>query len=463
MVTSPHYNISSKASSQAFHSHQYKELTFNTMRAQFNNEHLNAIPGPDDITQKELENGIRLLTRSNFNSPSVSISGYLTSGALFDSDDQLGLADFTASALMRGNANREFMTIYDALESVGASLGFNGATHTTGFGGQSLAEDLPLLLEILSETLQSPTFPGQQVMRLRAQLLTNLAVRAQDTRGMASLAFDQIVYKGHPYSRPEDGFPETIQNISREDLISFHKYHYGPRGMVIAIVGAVDPQAVIDQVEKHFGQWQNPLQKDPPDLPSLPPLRKELIQKVEIPGKSQADIVMGVAGPTRKSPDYLAAMLGNNILGQFGMMGRIGEVVREQAGLAYYAYSSVGGGLGPGPWSVLAGVNPENVIRAIDLIKAEIQRFSTKPVSPEELSDSKSNFIGRLPLTLESNAGVAGAMLNIVRYDLGMDYYQRFSDMVNAVTIDDVLETAAKYFSEDSLAIGIAGTGINSI
>jgi zinc protease len=112
---------------------------------------------------------------------------------------------------------------------------------------------------------------------------------------------------------------------------------------------------------------------------------------------------------------------------------------------------------------VLAGVNQENVTRAIDLIKKEIQRFSTKPVSPEELSDSKSNFIGRLPLTLESNAGVAGALLNIVRYDLGMDYYQRFSDLVNAVTIDDVLETAAKYYSKDSLAIGIAGTGINSI
>ena len=463
MITSPNSNISSKALSQSFHSHHYKELTLNTMQAQSNNEHLNAIPGPDDITQKELENGIRLVTRSNFNSPSVSIRGYLTSGSLLDPDDQLGLADFTASALMRGNANRDFMTIYDALESVGASLGFNGATHTTGFGGQSLAEDLPLLLEILSETLQSPTFPGQQVMRLRAQLLTNLAVRAQDTRGMASLVFDQIVYKDHPYSRPEDGFPETIQNISREDLISFHKNHYGPRGMVIAIVGAVDPQAAIDQVEKHFGQWQNPLQKDPPNLPSIPPLREETIQKVEIPGKSQTDIIMGVAGPTRKSPDYLAAMLGNNILGQFGMMGRIGDVVREQAGLAYYAYSSVSGGLGPGPWSVLAGVNPENVFRAIDLIKAEIQRFSTKPVSLEELSDSKSNFIGRLPLTLESNAGVAGAILNIVRYDLGMDYYQRFSDLVNEVTIDDVLETAAKYFSKDSLAIGIAGTGINLI
>jgi len=172
---------------------------------------------------------------------------------------------------------------------------------------------------------------------------------------------------------------------------------------------------------------------------------------------------MGVAGPHRKSPDYLAAMLGNSILGQFGMMGRIGDVVREKAGLAYYAYSSVSGGLGPGPWSVMAGVNPENITQAVDLCREEIHRFSTEPVSQEELNDSKSNFIGRLPLSLESNSGVAGALINIARYDLGLDYYQRFSDLVNAVTIEDILRTAEKYFFKTPLAIGIAGTGVNTV
>ena len=426
-------------------------------------EHLSSIPGPDDITCKALDNGIKIYTRTNFNSPSVSLSGYLPTGALFDPDDQLGLADFTASALLRGTTNRDFMTIYGALESVGASLGYNSGTHTTGFGGKSLAEDLPLLLETLSETLQYPTFPGQQVLRLRAQLLTNLAVRVQDTREMASLAFDQMVFKDHPYSRPEDGYPETIQNIAREDLISFHENHYGPRGMVIAIVGAIDPQLAIGQVENHLGKWYNPRQIEPPGLPPITPIQEETIQTVDIPGKSQADIIMGVAGPHRKSPDYLAAMLGNSILGQFGMMGRIGDVVREKAGLAYYAYSSVSGGLGPGPWSVMAGVNPENITQAVDLCREEIHRFSTEPVSQEELNDSKSNFIGRLPLSLESNSGVAGALINIARYDLGLDYYQRFSDLVNAVTIEDILRTAEKYFFKTPLAIGIAGTGVNTV
>jgi zinc protease len=416
-----------------------------------------SLPGTDDITRAVLPNGITLLARANFNSPSVVISGYLTSGGMFDPDEKLGLADFVSVAMMRGTAQRDFQTLYDALESIGASLSFNGATHTTSFSGKTLAEDLPLLMEILAETLREPVFPAKQIARLRAQLLTGLAIRAQDTQAMASLTFDQIVYKGHPYSRPEDGYLETVQAITREDLVDFHKQHYGPKGMVIAVVGAVDPQQVLVRLTQVLGDWENPGQPDPLELPPVTPLEDAITQKVEIPGKSQSDIVMGVAGPPRSAPDYIPAALGNNILGQFGMMGRVGGAVRERAGLAYYASSSVSGGMGPGPWSVSAGVDPANVDPAVALIRSEIERFVNEPVEAEELSDSKANYIGRLPLALESNAGVAGALLNLERYNLGLDYYQRYADLINAVTLEDVLAAAKNYLHPDKLAISIAG------
>ena len=416
-----------------------------------------ALPGPDDITREQLENGIIVLARPNFNSPSVVISGYLATGGLFDPDDKLGLADFTASALMRGTAQRDFQSIYDALESAGASLGFNGATHTTSFSGKALTEDLPLLMELLAETLQEPVFPGQQVARLKAQLLTGLAMRAQDTRDMASLAFDQLVYHDHPYSRPEDGFPETVEQIHREDLVAFHQKHYGPKGMVLAIVGAVDPVDAVQWVRAALGNWKNPEQPPTFQLPPIQPLEETVSQKFTIPGKSQADLVIGAAGPARSAPDFIAASLGNSVLGQFGMMGRIGEVVREQAGLAYYAYSSLSGGLGPGPWSVTAGIDPANVDEATDLIRAEIERFVSETVSAEELSDSQANFIGRLPLALESNGGVAGALLNLERYDLGLDYYRKYADQINAVTVEDILAAAQHYLDPHKLAIAVAG------
>ena len=288
----------------------------------FNQIEFGSLPGPDDISRVELPNGIVVLARANFNSPSVMVSGYLQVGGLMDSDEKLGLADFIAAGLMRGTTKREFQKIYDDLESVGASLGFSGGTHTTGFQGRSLVEDLDLLLGLLVETLQQPTFPEDQIERLRAQLLTGLELRSQNTAAMASLTFDDLIYAGHPYSRPEEGHPETVREISLEDLQSFHELNYGPRGMVIAVVGGIDPQEAVDKISSKLSDWKNPNQPLPPTLPEWVPLEIGVTKRVAITGKSQSDIVIGTAGPLRSSPDYMAASLGNNILGLFGMMGK---------------------------------------------------------------------------------------------------------------------------------------------
>jgi len=416
-----------------------------------------SLPGPDDIHRWKLANDIVVLVRSNFNSPSVVVNGYLMAGSLFEPNERLGLAGFTANALLRGTEQRSFHEIYDSLESAGANLHVSGGIHTTGFGSKALAEDLDLLVELLTEALRQPTFPAEQIDLLRARQLTSLAIRAQDTREMSSLSFDQIVYPEHPYARPEDGYPETIQAITREDLVNFHQVHYGPRGMVISIVGAVEPGEVFDKVENLLGDWQNPEQPQPLKLPPNPSPAEPLIRKVDIPGKFQTDLVVGVIGPERRADDFVPAALGNNILGVFGMMGRIGESVREKAGLAYYAYSQLSGGMGPGPWYVSAGVDPANVEKAIELIREEIGRFSSQSVMADELADSQSNFIGRLPLSLESNSGMASAILNLERYDLGLDYYQHYPEMVRKVSVEEILASARRYWDTENLAVGIAG------
>lgn len=418
---------------------------------------LHSLPGPDDIYREVLPNGITVLTRSNFNSPSVVVSGYFGAGALFDPDDKLGLAEYTTYSLMRGTKKRTFDKIYNELESIGASLGFSAGVHTSGFNGRSLAEDLPLLLSLLSESLISPLFPKVELEKLRAQLLTGLAIRAQDTSDMASMVFDGILFKDHPYSRPEDGYPETIQKIRRSDLVRFHREHYGPRGMVMAVVGAVKPEEAVRQVKRALGSWQANGQEEVPVLPDPKLLKKTVSKHHRIPGKSQSDLVVGTNGPRRRDPEYMSASLGNNILGQFGMMGRIGDVVREKSGLAYYAYSSLSAGTGPGSWEVSAGVNPQNVNKARDLICAELDRFVQEGVTEEELADSQANFVGRLPLSLESNGGVASALLNIERHKLGLDYYRRYPDLVKEVTREEVLNTARKFIDVSKLAISVAG------
>lgn len=416
-----------------------------------------SLPGPQDISRQVLENGITLLVRPNFNTLSVSVAGYLLAGSLYEPVEKLGLADFTASTLLRGTVNSSFEDIYNTLESIGASLSFSGGTHTSGFSGKSLADDLETMLSILADGLRSPVFPEPHVERIRSQHLTGLDLRAQDTSEMASLIFDELTYQGHPYQYPGDGFPETIARISREDLIQFHRGNYGPCQMVVAVAGAVDPKLAHTMVQKSLGDWSNPSQPEEITVPLAPPLEETITRHFTIPEKSQADLVMGAAGPSRCSPDFFPAKLGNSVLGQFGMMGRIGDAVRTKAGLAYYAYSSVSSSIGPGPWTVSAGVNPDNLEKAIRLINEEIEKFIAEPVQEEELQDSKSSYIGKLPLALESNAGVTSALLNLERYQLGLDYYQRYQDLIHEVTRDQVLETARKHLHPDRLVIATAG------
>lgn len=419
-----------------------------------------SLPGADDIYRARLDNGIQLLVRRNESSPSVVISGYLPGGSMFDPQEKLGLAHLTAAMLMRGTEKRSFQTIFDDLETAGASLGFGASVHNVNFTGRSLTEDLPLIVDILQESLRSPVFPADQFERLRAQMLTHLAIRAQDTAEMANLKFDEILFAGHPYGRPEDGFPETILAITREDVHAFHRRQYGPEGMVIVVVGAVEPGQVHELIQNSLGDWRNPEQPPTPDLPAVQP-RLELTRlHIPLPGKAQVDILMGVHGPRRTDPDYLAASLGNNILGQFGMMGRIGGAVREKAGLAYYASTSLNGWISAGSWEVAAGVNPANVDRAVELILAEVRRFVTEPVSPEELRDSQMNFIGRLPLSMESNAGVAAGLLNIERFNLGLDYFRQLPGKVSAITTEQVLETARRYLDPDRFLIVSCGPEI---
>ena len=416
-----------------------------------------SLPGPEDIHRAVLPNGITVLTRSNFNSPSVTVSGYIQAGSLFDPDKKLGLADFVASALMRGTAKHTFDSLYNELESVGASLGFDSGLHATSFHSRALSEDLSLLLHLLSESLRQPVFPKEEIEKLRHHLLTGLAVRMQDTSDMADLIFDEMLYRGHPYSRSEDGNPETIKAITRADLVKYHRLTFGPRGMAVAVVGAVEPKKAVEMVSRALGDWKNQGQAEAVQLPPLKYIQKTVKRHYKISGKSQADIVIGTNGPRRRDTDFMAATLGNSILGQFGMMGRIGESVREKSGLAYYAYSNINAGIGPGSWSVSAGVNPANVGKAGELIIKELNRLINKGVTRKELADSQSNFIGRLPLSLESNGGVAGALLNMERFDLGLDYYQRYPELVKAVTPDEVLAVARKYIDSERLVIASAG------
>jgi zinc protease len=416
-----------------------------------------SFPSADTITRVVLPNGLVVLAYENHNSPSVVVGGYLWSGSLSEAPQQAGLSSFTAGMLMRGTETRTFGQINEALESVGAQLGFHSGVHTVSFGGKALAEDLDLLLAILSDSLQRPTFPVKEAEKLRGQILTALQRRAHDTRQMARLTFNALLFPDHPYGRTVQGYEETVSALDRDHLARYYQDRYSSEGMVIAIVGAVSAADVIDRVQGALGGWQTPHVTPNRSIPPPVQLDGRRRQMALVEGKTQSDLVLGWPGLARNDPDYMKARLANTILGVFGLMGRLGDNVRDEQGLAYYVYSQLQAGLGVGPWLAVAGINPANVERAIDGILYEVRRLRDEPVPAGELADSQSFLTGSMPLRLETNEGIANTLLDIERYDLGFDYLLRYPDLVNTVTVPDVQEMALKYLDPDRYALAVAG------
>jgi zinc protease len=416
-----------------------------------------SLPSSETITRVELPNGIIILAYENFSSPSVVIGGSLWAGALSEAPEQAGLASFTAGMLMRGTETRSFGQINEALESVGAQLGFRAGVHSAGFGGKALAEDLDLLLSILTDSLQRPAFPAEETDKLQGQIYTALQRRAHDTRRMARLTFDALLLPDHPDGRSVQGYEETISGLDRDHLATYHRDHYSPEGMVIAVVGAVPVDSTVEKVQSALGGWQAPDATANRTIPTGVQLSELRRETVPMEGKTQADLVLGWPGLARKDPDYMKAFLANTVLGVFGMMGRLGDNLRDEQGLAYYVYSQLEAGLGAGPWQAIAGVNPDNVERTIEGILLEACRLRDEPVPADELADSQSFLTGSMPLRLETNEGIANTLLSIERHDLGLDYLLQYADLVNAVTVEDIQEVSQRIMNPDLYALAIAG------
>ncbi len=431
--------------------------------------HKHSLPGPDDTFRKTLPNGITLLVRENFASPAIVARGYVEAGAEDEAprkhelaprkhelaSQKHGLAGFVTDVMERGTQARGFDCLYEEVESIGANFGLSAGTHITSFGVKGLAEYLPLLMDIISDVIRNPAFRNAQVEKARAEILTSIQERENDTRRMANLLFHELIYPDtHPYHWSLLGYPTTIPHIQPQELVEFHEGYFSPQGMVIVIVGAVKADEAVKAIEDSFGNWQRS-RPERADLPDVPPLTERRDKRVCIEDKTQSNLVLGWPGPSRTHPDFIPCHVANTILGIFGMYGRLGQSVRQQNGLAYYAYSKLNGGKGPGAWRVVAGVNPSNEHQAITLIQQEIRRIQDEAVSEEELNDSKSFLTGSLPLQLETNEGVAHALINIERYNLGLDYLQNYNQMIQAITAQDIQRVAQQWLDAEKFALAV--------
>jgi len=416
----------------------------------------NALPSPESVFRTTLPNGLTILVREDRTSPVTVLQASLRVGAVCETSEQAGLAAFVANMLTRGSSGYDYDAFNAAVENVGASLTAAADMHSTDFSITSLAEDFEQMICLLADLVRHPIFADEHIERLRRMKLVHIQEREQDTASVAARRFNESLFgRRHPYGRASEGYAETVSALQRQDMVDFHARWYAPRGGVLAIAGDVDATRIADVVAAAFGDWQVVA----PPHPSIEPVRNTDFQHIHapMPGKVQSDLVIGTYGVRRSDPDFYAVRVANCILGQFGMMGRLGERVREEQGLAYYCYSASVAEQEDGLWFAAAGVNPADVDAAIESILAEFARLGAEPVGAEELADSQAYLTGVVPLTLETNEGVASTLLSMEWYGLGLDYLQRYPSLIYGVSAADVQRVAARYLAPDRCVISTAG------
>jgi len=351
-----------------------------------------SVPNPQNVTRATLDNGITVLIRENRAAPVITLDGYLTVGALHEPADKRGLSSFVAGMLTRGSTHYDFDTFNETIESVGGSLSAGSGTHTSGFGINCLSEDFPNLLQVLADVLRNPTFPQEHMDLIRSRKLVGMQQSA--------------LYGDHPYGHPISGYPETLMAIEHADLMAFHQQHYTPEGGVIVAVGDVETDALLDQLNQQLGQWQGVATDSTVPEITWPDGPQQIFHAIE--DKVQSDIIIGFPAMNRSHPDFDAARVANTILGQFGMMGRLGERVREEQGLAYYCSSSLDVGSVAGVWSAMAGVNGANVEQASASILAEFARLDIDQHRAIRAGPGLSPALSRSDLWCDGGGSAAG-------------------------------------------------------
>jgi zinc protease len=415
---------------------------------------------PESVVREPLGRGAIALIRENHANPSVTILGYIRAGAMHDPVGKEGVALFTSAMLTRGTASYTSQELGVLLDSLGASLSVRADLEGVTVLARCLAEDAERILGLMSEVVLRAIFPPEEIEKQRGRIITGIREGRLDTRVAAEKAFRGAAYPPHhPYHRMAEGEEESVSAIGRDDLVAFHKRFYRPEGFAIAVVGDVASARVLEHLQMLWDSWRPLGVIEPMTLPQVGPASSIRRAVVTIPGKTQADIVLGAPGFARTSPDFYPGMMADLILGRLGLMGRLGATVRDKEGLAYYVYSQGQAGFLAGPWAVRAGVNPRNVDRAIEGILREIRGLQQEPVRDGELPDAQNYLTGSLAVRLETDAGIAQALLEIEVFHLGLDYLLRYPALIHSVTPDAIGTAASRYLSLTGYTVATAVPG----
>ncbi len=410
------------------------------------------------MRREVLSNGLRVIVKSNPLSPAVAVRLCLHTGSVHDPRDKEGTALLTGLLLEEGTKKRSGEKIADWIDFVGAETDVAVDAHATILLGSMMRGDLEKLLRIFREMIVEPTFPMPALRRIQGQIVSGIQEDDHDTRAVAGRMLRQSLYRpAHPYRRSSSGTRKSVSRITRRDIARFHADHYHPNGGILVIVGDINERETLRRVKTILGNWKAKGDPFPPAVADAHTPNRIRIKTKVLKDKSQNDFQFGYVGIPRLDDDFYNAVVMNQILGAFGIGGRLGARIREKEGLAYYVGSGFRPSVGAGPFVVAGGVGPDHVGRAVQVVLEEIDRIRQQKVTRMEMADTKRFLIDSLPLRLETNEGIAAFLLNEEYYNLGPDYLKQYKALVESVDRESVLTVARRLLRTDAYSLAVAG------
>jgi zinc protease len=385
--------------------------------------------------------------------PMIAVDFAFGGGAAQDPAGKAGTANLVASLLDEGAGDLDSKTFHARLERKAIELGFQAERDTLRGTLRTLTENRDEAFDYLRLALTKPRFEGTDVEIIRSQILSNLRRATTSPTDIASLRWWQTAFADHPYGRPVNGSLESVPTVTADDLKDYTRRVLARANLKIAVVGDIDAEAVKAMLDRVFGAL--PAEPDLKPVANVAPrgLGRRIVVKLDVP---QAVVTFGGAGIARKDPDFMAAYIVNHILGGGAFSSRLYQEVREKRGLAYSVYDSL-------VWlnhsALFLGGTATRADRAgetLDVIDKEIRRLAESGPTADELAKAKAYLNGSFALNLDTSSKIAALLVQLQLDGLGIDYFTRRPEMINAVTLDDA-KRVAKRLLDGGMLVTVAG------
>jgi zinc protease len=410
------------------------------------------LPVPEKF---KLSNGLTVLYSERPGLPLVAANLVLHAGSGVNPVEHPGLASMTARMLQQGTTTRSALQIADRAADLGATLNSGAGTDSTGVSTRALSRSFPEALELLADVALHPSFPKEEMERVRSERLTGIV---QERDEPFSLAFRVVAAAlfgpHHTYGYPDSGTTESIKGMSREDLLHFWQQNYYPDDAALIVTGNISLAALKPLLEKQFGAWKQG-KAAVATTGSAEATDAKLIL-VDRPGAPQTTLWCFSLGTARATPDYAPIEVMNTDLGGL-FSSRINMNLREAHGYTYGAGSFFNYHRAPGPFIVFSDVRTDVTAPATTEVFNELRRMRETQMTPAELILSQDSIARSLPGRFERGTEAAASFAELFTYDLPLDYYSNFPERINAVTIEQAQAMAQKYIHPEKMIVLAVG------